>query len=1243
MLHDLCDQFRGRFRGLVLRLALCRLLVLSLVLAAAAIALDWWLRLAALGRWATLSALILAAGTAALLLLRPLRRRWSDVNVLTYLDALDPERGDRLISLHELAGSASADAARNPESRQLLELAVAQLTPVVQQVRLDSALRRDGLRRWRRCAAGLVVLALAVGACCHDRAAIALERVFMPWSAARWPTLTTLNIQEPNTGWRIPQGEDFQVVVQVAGVRPTELELFHWSPSTDYWTTERVPVNDSGQASYTFQSVLEPVTFYLRGGDDRTDKVKLDIIERPRLRKIVAYYTYPGYAGLANRRIESGQLRGLEGTEVQIDFETTVPVQSAVFALGGDEEQLTLTSPTTFSKKLLLRQDGQYVIKLTDPQGFRELRPERYDIQVSPDNPPEVRLLAPGRDLVATPQAQLKFAFEARDDFGLKRVEFLHAIRPKGKPQTLADTITGPIPQTGKESRAEFTWDLSKLELKHNVDLEFWVAATDCNPTGRGTAQSQRFKISLLTPTDFHNQILAEAKKVLAEARNAYLNQKKAYWLGHDWLESAATNKATGEAWSQLVDTEESAGRASEAIKRWMGELKEHLVRNRMQDALMEHRLAGIEDLRAGAAEQLALARDLLNAAHPKNSSEAQPDRLLQTRQSALKQAGEPMRLATVGFGRMLRKLYDWENLQTALVNTKLLRERQEEIQEAARQIAPLIIGREAQDLDEKTLDRILSLSQKQKTALEAETNLENQLAAIAIKADSEGRTSIKRYLLTAFGYLRDTRVNNTMKLLAARIADNQLSDTVKDQSAVSAGLKVVEGMLVAGGKNTDEDQGVSVADLLKREQADVEVARVEPGKTPSSEETVQVNEAAVKKLLGEVVPVGDDALSQALLALAEDQDAIRSRTAYLAGTLADQDMPRFKRLKLGLLRRMQQDLQARAKDQVAPLLEKSEHGTRMKPWFDRLRGQMTLVQELLDASHLDQATRALQGDIIETTRDLTQFLARVKQIRALAAEHTKSGGVDNFNRQYVLKGDDLSKALTIYEELEWTRTVQASLGRASEWLRAQKEKPQAPPPLLAKVKEDAGSWQEAVAKQLAAVKTGLTGFGEGTRESVRETGVATLPDATLAQVGQRLRRGEMDRPLRVTQDQAQEKLYDVAQRMKALVDARVAVVARPAPSEPPRVATAPRPGEPAQPAPAVPVFLSEEELAKLTTPEAIKAHLEKAKTLPPEIRARMLRELPSQFPERYRRLLGAYYQDLLDNRPAAPKGATTP
>ena len=178
-----------------------------------------------------------------------------------------------------------------------------------------------GLRRWQRRAGFLLAIAITLGVCWPEQTFVALQRVLLPWSAAKWPTLTVLSVTQPAGGWRIPQGEDFPVVVQIEGVRLEQVEIVHRTPSADYWTTERVTVDTAGKASYTFQAVAEPVDFYVRGGDDRTDRMTLDIIERPRIRKITAYYSYPSYSGLPNRRSESGQLHGLEGTEVKIDGE----------------------------------------------------------------------------------------------------------------------------------------------------------------------------------------------------------------------------------------------------------------------------------------------------------------------------------------------------------------------------------------------------------------------------------------------------------------------------------------------------------------------------------------------------------------------------------------------------------------------------------------------------------------------------------------------------------------------------------------------------------------------------------------------------------------------------------------------------------------------------------------------------------------------------------------------------------
>ena len=54
---------------------------------------------------------------------------------------------------------------------------------------------------------------------------------------------------------------------------------------------------------------------------------------------------------------------------------------------------------------------------------------------------------------------------------------------------------------------------------------------------------------------------------------------------------------------------------------------------------------------------------------------------------------------------------------------------------------------------------------------------------------------------------------------------------------------------------------------------------------------------------------------------------------------------------------------------------------------------------------------------------------------------------------------------------------------------------------------------------------------------------------------------------------------------------------------------------------------------AKQITPEAIKADLEATKRIAPPMKSRMLRNLPETFPEKYRRLVGAYYRTLLEEK----------
>src|SRR5262249_13967580 len=157
--------------------------------------------------------------------------------------------------------------------------------------------------------------------------------------------------------------------------------------------------------------------------------------QRPYLQKIVAHYSFPIYAGIPDRTQVGGQLFGLEGTQVRLVLESSMALDKVVLVLTpedanapGQRIEPAPLSDTTFEHTFLLERNARYSVELYEKNGYREARPESYEIRVTPDDPPEIELLAPGKDLVQTRQASVEVAFRARDRLGLAKVEFLYQV-----------------------------------------------------------------------------------------------------------------------------------------------------------------------------------------------------------------------------------------------------------------------------------------------------------------------------------------------------------------------------------------------------------------------------------------------------------------------------------------------------------------------------------------------------------------------------------------------------------------------------------------------------------------------------------------------------------------------------------------------------------------------------------------------------------------------------------------------
>ncbi len=546
-----CRDYRQRLVRPLAIVGRARLICLAVALFAAISLVDWWMHWNGWVRLTTLLGFLLAVGSQGVRIARSVRNaKLSDRAVLHQLGLRSPETSDQWLVWFELVTARGQIEELNSASgRQMADSATQRLSADIRSPAWERVFDTMALRRWLTASiATLVLLLVAAAFAIPQHVRIGALRLFVPFSTVRWPHRTTIDVAQPENGWTVPQLESFPIRATVTGEIPVRITLAYRTESNSTWVREKLPIRQDGTVQYTFPEVREPVQFSLSGCDYQTDEQQIDIVRRPFLKSITAHYEYPVYARLPDRTLSGGQLAGLEGTKVRLEMESSMPLTKAVMVVTSAGEssaseivafrsakersfaerkttivELAKQSDTLFTHELMLTSGGQYSVELFEPHGYREAKPEIYEIRVTSDDPPEVELLSPATDLVETNQASIEVSLKARDQLGLRQVADFYQWGD-GEPKALSDLITGPIPQTGSESTARFTWELRKLELAESGTLRFFARARDNNPTGRGQRDSLRRQIKLVRPSEFHLEAIEQAKLLEEEARIAWKN-----------------------------------------------------------------------------------------------------------------------------------------------------------------------------------------------------------------------------------------------------------------------------------------------------------------------------------------------------------------------------------------------------------------------------------------------------------------------------------------------------------------------------------------------------------------------------------------------------------------------------------------------------------------------------------------------------------------------------------------------
>ncbi len=383
----------------------------------------------------------------------------------------------------------------------------------------------------RRPAAGAAVTLLVLSLVVVSRPGLAglwIRRTLLPFSDAAWPRRTQITDVEQQ--YRVRRGDPVRITGLVTGEIPRTGRV-EWQPAGQGRSTARpagyasFDVAAGGRFTVTIGPLLEPITLSMRIGDARLDGVHVDVVVPPELASIEAVYHYPAFTRRQPDRVQSGDVRVLVGTRVDLTLNADRDVQRMELAFSGDEGErtkaVTLTSKRQGQGSFTVTARGRYAVRLHDAYGFTTDTPATFVIDPIDNELPAVRLTRPGSEHRVTPATRLRLRFEADDDFGVTAAAIRWRKRAREGVDEPAPTapVTVPVVTPRTQWDGQFAWDLASADLARGDEVEYHLEVTDAglHLTQEKMSVSATHVLTVVDPESLRRSLEARLRDAFGE------------------------------------------------------------------------------------------------------------------------------------------------------------------------------------------------------------------------------------------------------------------------------------------------------------------------------------------------------------------------------------------------------------------------------------------------------------------------------------------------------------------------------------------------------------------------------------------------------------------------------------------------------------------------------------------------------------------------------------------------------
>lgn len=536
-----------------------------------------------------------------------------------------PVLAARVASVLELPSLLESEAA---PSEAMVSAAVTRCYDALDAINFDEHINVERRRRARMSIVALLILPLVLTIISPASAALWFRRYFLG-SHQPWPQKTYLMVQGVEDGRLVvPRAEPFslRVTTRAGSVDPQSVDLRYREGKG---SRNDVAMSRFAQADwrYDFPPLGSEASVTISGNDDVQD-FRIVPIDRPRVTDLVLVSQHP-----TEKQPTTHHFGGLDAdwaflpkTKLSLTFTANVPIEVAKLkglTRSPSVADLRRVDARSFSLSWTHETPVQLEIELVGAGARLASVPLPVSVGLKQDLPPRVGLTFSGVRQRISPAATIPLSIQARDDYGVARVDLTThaqvitdvvatAAATKPSEQTNTSTLAGPvIPPTDLEVQVSPRLNVGAMKLPAGSILSVIAAATDDCYLGAQTGQSRQLTFRIVPPDELFREILQRQQAERIKFRKQLEEARKL----KDKIGAIASAQAASEAARDHRAIQHEVLRISNAIAQGVTEMKLNQLGNKDAWDLMDNKvLAPLKKLNDDTMNQ---QKDALDALKP--------------------------------------------------------------------------------------------------------------------------------------------------------------------------------------------------------------------------------------------------------------------------------------------------------------------------------------------------------------------------------------------------------------------------------------------------------------------------------------------------------------------------------------------------------------------------------------------------------------------------------------------------